>query len=237
MENSENKIIRQVNTFKWIAGIALIVAFGSIIFTMNMYKKSQSLITTKGIIVQDADGNDRILIGTPIPYSKDRARTDSAKAWDTYVKKWPENYQKKVWDWYKDYNHSASGIVILNETGHDRIALASPTPDPTIGKRIVPSTGLIVMDEEGNERAGYGILRFEDKHYRVVLGLDSKSGTEGVALIVDDEGYNGMTVPGKERSIFLGNADTTFWLTDPHEKFNGLIMRSQDSVFFKNNSR
>lgn len=35
------------------------------------------IIRAKGIIVEDENGRDRILIGSPVPFSKDRVRTDT----------------------------------------------------------------------------------------------------------------------------------------------------------------
>jgi hypothetical protein len=37
------------------------------------------IIKTKGIVIVDENGKYRILIGVPIPPSKDRVRTDTAK--------------------------------------------------------------------------------------------------------------------------------------------------------------
>ena len=237
MKNSEEKLIQQIRSLKWLSVIAIIVAVGSMAYSVHLNYQSKTLITTRGIKIQDDLGNDRILIGMPIPYSEDRVRTDSVKAWDTYVKRWPESYHEKVWGWFKDYNHSASGILFMSETGHDIMVMGSSVPDPSIGKRIAPEAGIVINNDLGDERTGYGVLKFGEEHYRVVLGLDSKTGTEGLALVVDDNGYNGLTVPGKERTIFLGNADTTIWETAPYEKYNGLIIRSKDSVFFSANSR
>ena len=110
--------------------------------------------------------------------------------------------------------------------------MGDPTPDPSIGKRIAPGTGLVLMDENGDERSGYNILPIGDG-YRVVLGLDSDKGTEGLALVVDDAGYNNMTISGNNKFIFLGSADTTHWATKPNNTFDGLIIRNKDSILTK----
>lgn len=221
---------KQVRIFKTFSLFAFLLTIVLGIYVIINHSQSSKVLKTQGIIITDAQGNDRILIGTPIPFSSDRVRTDSVKAWETYITRWPKDYQEKVWNWYKDYNHSANGILFLSETGHDRLVLGDPTPDPTIGKRIKPGTGLLIMDKNGNERSGYSIMELDDNLYRVVLGLDSNKGTEGLALVVDDNGQSGLMIPGMEKNLFFGSSDTAFWATEPYEKFLGLIIRTKDSV-------
>jgi hypothetical protein len=64
----------------------------------------------------------------------------------------------------------ARGIVIVDETGKERIAIGAPVPDPTgYGKRISPSTGLIINDENGYERFGMGL----DETGNMAMGFDA----------------------------------------------------------------
>lgn len=62
------------------------------------------------------------------------------------------------------------------------MAIGDSVPDPNIGKRIGPSTGIVINDQEGFERSGYSLLSV-GVEYRVVLGLDTKRGTEGLAFL------------------------------------------------------
>src|SRR5262249_31714797 len=64
-----------------------------------------------------------------------------------------------------------------------------PTPDPNIGKRNAPSTGMVINDEQGFERAGFGLHNVNGQH-RVVLGMDSNKGSEALSLAVLDEGWD-----------------------------------------------
>ena len=105
-------------------------------------------------------------------------------------------------DSYHDYNHGASGLVILNEDGFDRLVLGEETPDPHVGKRIASSTGLVVHDRKGFERGGFGVLSREDSDY-VALGLDSSRG-EAVSLIAYDEGMVGVYLNDGGDFMFLG---------------------------------
>jgi hypothetical protein len=224
----KNKL-RQLQTTSLILAILFLGLLAYVLLKDNF---SDGIVRTKGIIVFDENGKDRILIGAPVPLSKDRVRLDSPRVWEEWVTRWPEDFRDKVWGYYKEYNHATSGILILSDDGFDRIVMGDAVPDPNIGKRIAPATGIAINDEKGFERTGYGVLKMDDGSYRVNLGLDSKRGTEGIVLSVDDLGYNGVIIPGQDKTIFLGNADTTTYLTSPYEKFKGLIIKDRDSVYY-----
>jgi hypothetical protein len=88
---------------------------------------------------------------------------------------------------------------------------------------------MIINDERGNERSGYGLLKVDDR-YRVVLGLDSAQGREGLTLGLSDEGGVGMTVRDAKGAVWTGSAppgDTTTGLT---EAFRGFLIRGADGV-------
>jgi len=229
MNQELSNLRKQLYVFKSISIITIIILLALGFYVIREDIQNSKLLVTEGIIIQDTLGNDRILIGSPLPYSSKRVRADSAKAWETYIAKWPEERRMQVWDWFKGYNHTSNGIVILSESGYDRIAIGDPTPDPVIGKRIAPGCGFTLMDDQGYERGGMGVMNFDGK-YRVTLGLDSDKGSEGITLMVDDDGFNGLFVPGTEKYIFLGNTDTSFFATQPYAKFNGLIIRNKDSI-------
>src|SRR5437867_8261695 len=59
----------------------LSLTVGSFIILGLMPKNdTDDIIRTKGIIITDKEGNDRILIGAPAPDSKSRIRSDFEKA-------------------------------------------------------------------------------------------------------------------------------------------------------------
>jgi len=184
--------------------------------------KNNEIIRVQGIIVEDANGKERILIGAPIPFAKNRARTDTSKIKATWGKRFGEKYM----GWYKEYNHDANGIVILDENGWDKIIVGDPTPDPIIGKRIGNSTGIIINDKTGLERTGYGIIDVNGSD-RVVLGLDNGNGTEGVTLSVMPDGTTGLNLNSDKQSIFLGKAAKGNWNSPDEEEFHGMIIRDE----------
>lgn len=158
---------------------------------------ADSILRARGLIIVDAQGRDRILIGAPVPDSAARVRTDFGKAVEAWGKRFPNM------DWYKTLDHSTNGILILDDRGFDRIAVGDPTPDPNIGRRISPATGVQINDQEGFERTGWGY--FAEKG-RVVLGLDSPRGQEGVTVFILEDDTTGLSINAGEKSLFLGSA-------------------------------
>lgn len=144
MKAIERKFKRMKQLFIGVVSTALIGVF-SLAFTSA---NKLDLIRTKGIIIVDENGKDRILIGAPIPYSKDRVRTDT-----TLVRKYfaselnPENMDKYM-EWYKNYRHSAYGMVVMNEKGIDVMQIGDKLSDPNVGRRIFLPTGILLNNQK-----------------------------------------------------------------------------------------
>jgi len=115
-------------------------------------------------------------------------------------------------------------MLILSEEGFDRLVVGDPLPDPNIGKRIAPSTGMVINDANGFERMGYGVKPM-DGHYRVSLGLDTDRIREGLVLILDDDGPHGVLVGSGPDRVFLGTAPAGHAWTGLSEEFQGLLVR------------
>jgi len=145
--------------------IALVVLF------FRSGATTDGVLRTRGLIIEDEAGRERILLGAPI---------------------------------HQEFEHGTNGLVILSEDGFDRLILGEETPDPHVGKRIAPSTGLVVHDRIGFERGGFGVLSREDSDF-VALGLDSSRG-EAVSLIAYDEGMVGVFLNEGGDVMFLGKA-------------------------------
>ena len=193
------------------------LAFGAIA-TAAFRPQTVELIRARGIIIEDAAGRERILIGAPIPQAANRLRTDTGRVRNTWAKRFPPTYM----GYYRGYQHSMNGIVLLDSSGVDRVALGDPVPDPNIGRRIAPATGLVINDAAGFERTGYGVLTVGGKD-RVNLGLDNASG-EAVTLSVDDGGRIGIMAQDKGRTLWLGSspADPALGVSAP---FFGMLVR------------
>lgn len=227
MRNRIEQLERSARYFKYgFAGwAALFLALTVAAFRPQ--EPSDEVLRVRGLVVVDEAGRERILIGAPVPVADHRVRTDPERVRETWAGRYPDPEQ--YMGYYREYRHDTNGILILDENGFDRLALGDPVPDPNIGRRIGPSTGLAINDEEGFERSGYGLLNVGGEK-RVVLGLDSNRGTEGLVLFLYDEGRVGVVVRDQDRSIFLGNAPADDPVSGVSEPFSGLVFREGQQV-------
>ncbi len=184
----------------------------------------EGVLRARGLVIVDDRGRDRILIGAPVPASADRVRTDMAKAESAWGKRYPR------FDWYKGLDHGTNGLLILDEKGFDRVVVGDPTPDPSIGRRISPASGIQINDREGFERTGWGY--FPDLG-RVVLGLDSAKGTEAVVLVVREDDTAGVSIGSPQAQIFLGSQPAQKDDLEFASPWNGLIIREGKEIRHK----
>jgi hypothetical protein len=158
--------------------------------------KPDAIIRTQGLVITDAQGHDRILIGAPVPASKDRTRKDDA----------------------------SDGIIFLGKTGADRLAIGQ-MPAPVIGgqtlKRIGDGDnyGLALFDKKGNERGGMAFLGMG----RVVIGLDRAAPlSDAIGLMVDDrDGFAGMIMNYADGKVQAPALELGTTANEVHMQFYG----------------
>lgn len=181
--------------------------------------QDDDVLRVRGIIIEDDDGRERILIGAPIPVVEHRIRTDPEKV----AKAWGHRYPDMKW--FEKLDHSTNGMLILDKAGHDRIVVGDPTPDPNVGKRLAPGSGLAINDEEGIERSGWGYF---EKTGAVGLGLDHRSG-EGLNLFLQPDGTAGILIRDEGANLtFLGHAPAGNWASGLAAEVNGLVLRDRN---------
>ncbi len=177
--NDDNEISRQdllglQRQITWLrAGliitVLLLAALAATWWVTRTANDTAKIVRTQGIVIVDAQGHDRILIGAPVPASADRTRKDDA----------------------------SDGIVFLGTTGADRLAVGQ-MPSPVINGKTYPrlgdgdNYGTALYDKKGNERGGMAFMGMG----RVVIGLDRAAPlSDAIGLMVDDkEGFAGMIV-------------------------------------------
>ena len=212
LQNEVQILSRKLRTAYLIFGAILLVQAG-LFFGANTHADSEivdnsdKIIKTKGIIVVDEQGRERVLIGAPIPQAKSRIFTDKTKALAAWKDKMPEN-AKFYWDKFDELHKDAVGMLVLDENGFDRVAVGDQLPDANTGKRIGSATGLTIHSEKGYERAGFGTIKSGD-NLQVGLGMDADYGEAlnlfaikgfGVGLRINDsknEAVFGSLEPGK----------------------------------------
>jgi hypothetical protein len=80
------------------------------------------------------------------------------------------------------------GLVVEDESGHERLRLGAPLPDPIVRgvrrKRSGAVSGLLISDANGNERGGFVTA---DASGEAFLGLDSED-EQKVLLLANPKG-------------------------------------------------
>ena len=101
------------------------------------------------------------------------------------------------------------GIVVIDEKGTERVWIGAPVPEPLIlGKRFPRGgkmSGIILFDEEGNERSGYCT---SDGYPNVLFTLDS-IGQQHVLFMAEPQGDTALWVWNGENSFKLSIGEET----------------------------
>lgn len=213
--------------------IAIPLLFAALFTLFSFYKVDKfNIIRAKGIILEDENGRDRILIGAPVPYSKDRVRTDLKKVEAQWAKEYGKDYMK----WYKDYYHGTYGMIVMDDKGIDKLLVGDKLADPNVGKRISDATGITWNDENGMERGGLGLQKIKGtNNYRGVLGFDDNQGGEGFHLAQFEDGSQMLRMVHDEGYILLGQAKPNGFF-NKKEPFIGIMaFDKNDNIIYENN--
>lgn len=202
MNNEITNLKKQIRSLKILMGL-ICLSFGILFLTsFSRIQDKFNIIRVKGIVVEDSLGKDRILIGAPFPFSKDRVRTDT----NLVRKYWTKNYEDQAnqyMNWYKSYKHSGYGMVVLNEDGFDRVLIGDQLPDPNSGKRMYNISGMLWNDQEGWELGGAGVNTDKNGKARSIIGLDDKDG-EAVHMVALEDGTKGLIIGGEHGRVLIG---------------------------------
>ena len=220
---------RKLNRVLLAAALLILVLSSQFLFSFREYDGNK-VLKARGLVIVDDSGRERILIGAPLPGAANRVRTDTARVRELWSKRFgnPEQYMK----WYRDYNHQANGILILDEQGFDKVCLGDGVPDANIGPRIGKQTGLIFCDPEGFERGGIGVLNVGEKQNRVVMALDGENGTDATGISVMEDGETGFFAGGKGYRMFLGASPADGYTPEP---FFGMLINKKKQTLYKLN--
>jgi hypothetical protein len=205
LEQEFLKLKRSHIRFKRATITIALIAFISILLLSFTKMNTFNIIRAKGIVIEDANGKDRILIGAPIPQSKDRVRTDTSLVRKYFASEiYPEDPNKYM-DWYKKYRHSAFGMVVMNEKGIDVMQVGDQLSDPNVGRRIFLPTGILLNNQKGLEVAGLGTHTFDDGRSGVALGLDDPgNGREAFHAVVLSDGTRALIIQDATGKLVLG---------------------------------
>lgn len=232
IELLQHRLDQQTKRLNKIIFFATLIILGlSSQFLLSFTESSDhKILRAKGIVIVDDNGRERILIGAPLPQAGNRVRTDTARVRALWSNRFgnANQYMK----WYRDYSHTANGILILDEEGYDKVCLGDGVPDANIGPRIGQQTGLIFCDNEGFERGGIGVINVGDKQNRVVMALDGENGTDATGISVMEDGETGFFAGGKGYRMFLGASPADSYSPEP---LFGMVINHKKKILNKLN--
>lgn len=219
MEATVQQLTKQVRTLKiysFVSGALFLL------FLFSAFKNPEQkfgVIRAKGLIIEDAAGKDRILLGAPIPFSANRVRTDTALVRKYWAKNFgkPDQYMK----WYKDYYHGGVGMVVMNDSGFDRVLIGDKLADPNTGKRMFEPAGVLWNDAHGWERGGIGANTTEDGKTRSVIGVDNANG-EAAHIFALEDGTNAVAISGDDGTLLIGFSKKDGAYFENKESFTGM---------------
>jgi hypothetical protein len=159
----------------WSLAVAVLALLGVVALAIAWWASSHGnrddVLRTHGIIVEDTQGHDRILIG--------EAAIAATKSTSSYGR--------------------TNSIVFLNRTGGYHLALGQ-TPEPVVNGKAVGARigngdnyGVTLYDTHGSERGGMGFIGGAS---RAAIVLDRPwPSADAIGLIVDDKtGFAGLGV-------------------------------------------
>src|SRR2546423_9529020 len=74
--------------------VVAVMSSGLVVLTLAAFRQSSpAIIRARGIIIEDQVGRERILIGAPIPFAKNRVRTDTARVAQLWAGRFPDRAQ------------------------------------------------------------------------------------------------------------------------------------------------
>ncbi|MBK7636483.1 MAG: hypothetical protein IPJ13_21060 [Saprospiraceae bacterium] len=199
-------------------GILLFTSIGLISLSFAEIKRFD-VIRVKGIVIEDHQGRDRILLGAPIPYSKDRVRTDTVKVRKYWASQFdnPDQYM----DWYKKYKNSSNGIVFMNEEGFDEVLVGEKLADANVGVRMFEMSGILFNNKKGWERAGAVVNTLDNGKTRQGFGVDDDSG-EAMHMMTLEDGSKALILSDENGSIRIGMSKKPGELFQNKESFTGI---------------
>lgn len=214
-----NGLEKKFNRLRFIS-LGLTILIVSLFLTGFVKINKFEIIRAKGIIIEDEKGKDRILIGAPIPYSKNRVRTDTSLVRQYWSKNYGANAEKYI-NWYKNYYHGTEGIVIMNEQGFDRVLVGDKLADPNTGKRMFEAAGMTWNDPQGWELGGICVNTNKDGKSSAVIGLDDATG-EAVHFVALEDGTKGLIIRGENGQLLIGMSNKNGSRFQNADEFTGI---------------
>jgi len=167
---------RQISTLRFICigQFIVIIAVTASLWLPNSVQANprSDVLRVRGLVIEDAQGKPRILLGAPFPSVAGRKRQEEGSA----------------------------AMLFLSQDGTDRLLVGEGIGAQIAGKvyprekrAVIGSAyGVTIMDGDGNERGGFGFTALPSGGGRAVVSLDRPVGDAWGAVVDDKTGWAGM---------------------------------------------
>lgn len=233
LQNEVRTLSRRLRAAYFIFG-ALLLVQGAFFFGTRsqaggeVVDNSDKIIKTRGIIVVDEQGRERVLIGAPIPQAKNRVFTDKTRAQAAWNDKIPEKAAQQYWDNFDKLQKASIGMLVLDENGFDRVVVGDQLPDANTGRRIGSATGITIHNDKGYERAGFGTIKVGDK-FQVGLGMDDEYG-EALNLFASKDLGVGLRINDSKNQLIFGSLGPNKLGNRSDQPFSGYMFSQGSEV-------
>ena len=150
--------IRHLETrVRRLGALALLALLAPLVPLLAAWQEpAPEVLRLRGLVLVDEEGNDRILMGAPLPESATR-------------KSLPRGH----------------GIALVDATGHDRLLLGESTEVEVGGRLVKRERGysLLLHDAQGDERGGLGTF---DSGKAVMVLDRARPDADGIGMMVDE---------------------------------------------------
>ena len=232
LQNEVKTLSRRLRATYLIFG-AILLAQGALFFGTGSQAggetvdNSDKIIKTRGIIIVDEQGRERVLIGAPIPQAKNRVFTDKTRALAAWKDRMPES-GKFYWDKFDELHKASVGMLVLDENGFDRVVVGDRLPDANTGRRIGSATGITIHNDKGYERAGFGTIKVGDK-FQVGLGMDDEYG-EALNLFASKDLGVGLRINDSKNQLIFGTLEPNKLGNKSDQPFSGYMFSQGSEV-------
>lgn len=221
MKKEIQEIKKEIHSLKvrnrFLTMLLIFVLLFSLVMNIDTNK---DFLRVKGIVVEDDLGNERILIGAPIPFVSGRKDKKEMQV----IGHRNRHYQLELAE--GKYRKNDYGIMLLDSLGFDRIMIGQQYGKTDQEKQKPPFTGISIYDSLGEKRTEYGIshaIGNEKTH----LELNTVNKEEKIALSINEYGVTGLRVQSPDKNIFLGKTDSINPFFKKQKPFNGIIMKTK----------
>src|SRR5437867_12837786 len=92
---------RQLRWMKLLGSLLLATVAVLTLASLKSRSPGDGILRARGLILEDEAGRGRILLGAPIPFVKNRVRTDPRRVAEIWGPRFPKEYL----EYYKGYRH------------------------------------------------------------------------------------------------------------------------------------